>query len=817
MNRYGGLILLSGSLVCSLAAQSLSAATINQSPGVGNKNLIDSQTVSPVDNGRGSGKQIIEEVIVSAQRRQESLQDVPISIAAYSQEMIAERNITAMSDVALSTPGFVASQSFGQIAPTIRGIGADRFSMSSEPGVALYIDDIYLGRPYLPQATLSQIERIEVLKGPQGTLYGRNTSGGAVKVVTRRPTDYVEFSGALQAGNYDHKVAKASIAGPIVDALKARLSVYKEERDGYTFNAARNEWVDAHESESARLSIDWAAAHWLDVSLNADVNSQYDTGPVAYSVVPVTFSAASDLELTPALAPFDGILNPLLSLLEPGSDVLDPLTDALAENVGGRNSSSPRTVYQDAPTFTDIESQTVSLTLAAALGEIDVKLIAGYADSERDFPNDSDLTDLPGITLTTGNTTGEQFSLELQATSELSMPVGGALRWFAGAFYYTEDASEIYEFEVVSLLDLLGVDDPALNDFLQTAGELLPSQPLAILQNEGVGQIFFDAAQETESVAAFFDLEWDAASWMSLRLGSRFTKDTKRLLNRTVQNVDPRVGCEGESGEADFDATTLRAGADFPFADNRLVYVSYTEGFKAGGFSGLSCGDSAYAPEYVDAFEVGLKSQWMDGALQVNAAVFDYKFTDIQVEKVVGFATEVENAAEASIRGAEASVTYLPFSFLALDLGAAYLDATYGEFFDDDPYTIVDESEEDLSGNRLNKSPRWSGNVGAKVSHITRTGSEVSARVEWSYTDEMYYDQFNHDFALAEEYEVWNLFLSWDLPEHGLVFRGFGKNLTDEEYISGQFTASALVGSPYAYYGAPRTYGLEVEYRYGGL
>lgn len=761
----------------------------------------------------------VEEIVVTAQRREQSLQDVPISVSAFSEGMIAERQINSVADVALSTPGFVASQSFGQIAPTIRGIGADRFSMSSEPGVALYVDDIYLGRPYLPQATLSQIERIEILKGPQGTLYGRNTSGGAIKIVTRRPSDSFELDGSFQAGSFDYAAGRASISGPLTDWMLARLSLSKEERDGYTYNATRDERVDAHEAESARLSLDLVPNDWLTWSINADVNRQFDTGPTAFAATPTTFGVLSDGRITPALSPLDTILNPVFVGLSP----LDPLriavTDALTSNIGGRTSTEPRTVHQDFLSFTKIRSETVSSTLAATIGDVDVKLIGGYADSNRDFPNDADLTDLRGITLVQGTTPAKQYSAELQATSTFEMPFSGELKWLAGGFRYGEKASEIYDFEVLSISEALGIDDPVSQAAL-AALQLPSSLPSNLLVNGAVGQIFFNARQRTTSNALFADLQWDPLHWLIVHLGARYTSDEKKLLQRTVRNPDPRVECENEKDRKKFSATTVRAGLDFLLADDVMTYVSYSQGFKSGGFNGLSCGDPAYDPEHVDAWEVGLKSQWLDGVLQLNGALFSYDYSDIQVEKVVGFSTQVQNAAKAKVHGGEISIQYVPLEFLALDANAGYLDAKYGEFFDSDPYAVGAAAgvapEEDLSGNRLNKAPEWSGSVGAKLSYVQDSGSELSLRGEWSYTGSMFYDQFNHDFAKADSYEVWNAFLTFDLPQFGMTLRGFGKNLTDELYVGGQFTASALVGSPYVYYGAPRMFGAEIQYRFGG-
>ena len=770
----------------------------------------------PSEPSKGAARGQIEEVVVTAQRREENLQDVPISVSAYSESMIAERNISQISDVALTTPGFVISQSFGQVAPTIRGIGADRFTMSGEPGVALYVDDIYLGRPYLPQAALGNISRIEVLKGPQGTLYGRNTSGGAVKIVTRRPTDEWELSGSVQAGSYEQRIGKLSLSGPLTDSLGGRASVFVEDRKGYTYNAARDENVDAHQVESGRLSLRWRPLEWLDFDLNGDLNHQYDTGPTAYANVAVTFSGLDDRQLTPALAPFDTLLNPILALLAPGDPLLDVLAAPLLDRIGGRSSRTPRTINQDALTFTEIDSKMLSSTTTAQFGDIQVKLIGGAGDSRRDFPLDADLTDLPALTLVQGTTTGKQVSAELQASSDFAMPWGGDLRWLAGGFYYNEKASEILDFEVLSLQEILGIDSPELANLLLTAGDQLGPVPVALLQGDGVGQIFFDTSMRTESLAAFTDLQWNARDWLVLHAGGRVTRDTKTLIERTARNIDPRNSCEAESAKKSFNATTFRAGVDIPFAEDRMVYLSYTQGFKAGGYSGVSCGTGPYNPEYVGSVEAGLKSQWLDGSLQINAAAFNYKFDDIQVEKVVGFGTEVVNAASATLRGGELEIKYLPFTFLTLDGGIAYLDATYGSFFDDDPYSMADETEQDLSGNRLNKSPKWSGNLGATTTRELDSGSELSARLAWSYTGSMFYDQFNHDFAKARSYQVWNLYLSWAVPQHDVTIRGFAKNLTDELYVAGQFTASAISGGPYVYYNAPRMFGLELDFRFGG-
>ena len=745
----------------------------------------------------------IQEIVVTAQRREENLQEVPISVTAFSAADIESRDISSFTDVARTTPGFVFGQTFGQVAPTIRGVGADRFTISSEPGVALYVDDIYYGRPYLPQAALTSLERIEVLKGPQGTLYGRNASGGALKLVSKRPGDEFELSAGAQYGRFDQVVVQGSMTVPLADNLSSKVSVVSEDRDGYVENRARNEDVEGHEVRAARAAIAYNPWDWLDVDVNADISRQRDTGPVARAVTPVVFGF-SDSIATPAFAPYDRYLR---LIEEQFGVVLTPLREALiGQLVGGRVSHDRRIVYQDAPTRTEIDNSGVGVTLAGQFGDIGAKLITGYRDSRRDFIFDGDLTDFPGLAFVDPNfTEAHQFSSEFQVASDFELPwLGGPVHVLAGLFYYSEDAAENINTAALQL----GVEQ------LDLLGALIPPQIIPLFQNTGVTQILFDSTQATRSNAAFADLEWLAAEWLRLHLGGRYTRDRKVVVG-TVR-VAPGIAaqCEDERQSESFGAGTLRLGADILFDEDRMLYASYSEGFKSGGFNPAVCSSGPYAPEYVAATEIGIKSQWLDGSVQINAAAFRYDYTDIQVEKVVGFATSVVNGPEAKIDGAELAVIAVPFAGLTLDGAVSWIDARYGTFSDDDPFTLADSAEVDLKGNRLNKAPEWSGSLGLTAEHGLGALGDISARVEWSYTGRMFYDYFNHDFAEGPAYEIWNLFINFSDPDTRWGVQVFGKNLTDEFYWAGQVTPSAIVGGPFTFFGLPRTYGVGLSFRF---
>jgi iron complex outermembrane recepter protein len=562
--------------------------------------------------------------------------------------------------------------------------------------------------------------------------------------------------------------------------------------------------VEGHEVFSVRAAVAFEPWDWLDIDLNADFSRQRDDGPLARPVTPVVFGL-SDSTATPALAPFDRYLRVLEDEL---GFLLTPLREALvAELIGGQVSHERRVVYQDSPTKTEIDSGGVGLTFGGTFENFGAKLITGYRDSRRDFVMDGDMTDFPALSFVEPNfTEGEQFSAELQLVSDFELPVlGGPVHVLGGGFYYREEASE----NIRTSLVRLNVEQ------LDALGDLIPPQLVPLFVDGGLSQILFDSEQATRSRAGFLDLEWRAVDWLRLHAGGRYTLDRKVVVGTVREPPGIATRCENERQADQFSATTWRFGVDFPFDEDRMLYASYSEGFKSGGFNPATCHSGPYKPEYVEAKEIGLKTQWFDGSLQVNAAVFRYDYTDIQVEKVVGFATSVVNGPTAKIDGAELAVIVVPFTDLTIDGAVSWIDARYGTFEDDDPFTQADPAVIDLSGNRLNKAPEWSGTVGLAAERILGSLGTVDARLEWSYTGRMFYDYFNHDFAEGPSYEIWNAFVNFRDSDERWDLQVFGKNLTNEFYWAGQVTPSAVVGGPFTYFGLPRTYGVAVTWHFG--
>jgi len=743
----------------------------------------------------------IEEIVVTAQRREENLQDVPIAVTAFTSDVIEERKILSVADLQYSTPGFVYAHVVGNAQPTIRGVGSDLYSVSGEPGIALYLDDVYLGRTFLPQVALTQIERIEVLRGPQGTLYGRNTSGGAIKFVSKRPTDELEASAGVQYGSYEQALAEGSISGPIVKGmLKSRLSLFAEDHDGWTHNLATGEYLDGHRVFSGRLANEYQPLSWLTIGLTADRTHQEDGGPVLHPLTPVIGTIPSNSAALPILYPYDAIIRDLENRYKV---VLDPLRErVLTEVLKGHSSNDPRKVWLDGPIGAELDSHGAALDATADLGFGEAKVIGGYRNSRRSERFDADGSDMPIAEFDPTATKGKQWSGELHVTSEPALPWNlGRLHTLGGFFYYAERAHENIAVE----LGEFGTEN------LDAIGDVIPPEVFPIFQDEGISQLHFQADQKTRSWAPFGEVDWDARDWLTFRLGGRYTHDDKSAV---ISITTPILGeaCQNLHFDKSYEAFTGRVGADVKLGEDRLLYASFSQGFKSGGFNNTGCSDP-YDPEHVDAWEGGVKSEWLDKTLRLNATGFFYTFDNIQVQKIEGLRAFIINAAKADIKGAELEAFWLVYDGLTLDGNVAWLDAKYTKFFDDDPITQF-EGPIDLSGNRLPKSPEWSTNLGLTYARDMGSYGSGSARVDWSYRDRMFFSHFNDPANGQKAYHLFDAFVKLETPSKHFGIQGFVKNIANQDYRVGGVIASVIIGGPLGHYAPPRTWGAEVFARF---
>ena len=738
----------------------------------------------------------LDEVVVSASRRDERLQDVPIAVTALGQEALEQREITGVSDLQGQVPGLVYAHIAGMSQLTMRGVGTDLYSIASEPGVALYMDDVYMARIFMSHAAMLELERVEVLRGPQGTLYGRNTSGGAVKFVTKRPGAEFAADAGAQIGSFGQYLVRGSLTGPVfTDRLKARLSVYAETMDGWTRNLADDSWQDGHKVFSGRLAVDWDIGAASRLSLSADLQRQNDTGPTLHALTPVIATAFSDSLAIPLLSPFDKLLG---DVEDTYGFALGPVFAVVAENGGGNYSEDGHEIYNDFRPESALKTEGLVLTGETELGFGNLKLIGGWRHSERDHRYDADGSDLPFLRFNPYYQDSRAWSVE----ATLSAPADGrALNWIAGIFVFDEEADE------ATFVDILLLDSELLNQ----VGTLIPPQ-FPFLSNGGLAAIESDVTYGTRSYAAFGEADWDVRDWLTLRAGARLTRDEKTA-HITWRTPDPTSSCENLDVEEDWTAFTGKVGLDVRLDESRMVYGAFTQGFKSGGYNTTACDGVPFNPEKVDAFELGFKSEWFNKRLRLNLAAFYYSFSDIQVQQIDLVITVIANAAKATIKGAELEAQFALFEWLMLDGSATWLDARYDEYVDDEALTLF-VGNIDLSGNRLPKSPRFAANLGA-TAFLPFWGDYFSTlRLEWSFKALQYFTQFNNEATSQSAYHLFNAYLTIMKEEGGPGLQAFVKNITDTEYLAGAVVASALVGGPVGFYAAPRTWGLELNVRF---
>lgn len=685
----------------------------------------------------------IEEITVTAQKRAESLQDVPIAITAFNQDMLKEAGIEGIDNVAQFTPGFsMTSYNKSTPQPYIRGIGTNTSGAGDDASVAMFIDDVYISRAGAYDSNLFDLERVEVLRGPQGTLYGKNVVGGALNITTRKPnTEEFEARIRVDAGNYNKRGLQAFMTGPLTENVAGKLSFSTAERDGFVENTVTGNDLRDEDTQSARAGLVWDASETLSVSWNWDASKVRESGVGRVINGEALF----------------------------GSPVLTP----------SLNDRDKTDTYNDGYTDRDVWGTSIKVEWEQDYGTW--TSVTGYRTSDYEFTDDL----VPALDLLSGfdlnyltNDTEEQekqFSQELRLASNGE----GAFEWTVGLYYFKDDIDRMERWDSSFL-----VGGPA------------------------VGQV--DATNETESKAVFGQFSYNLEDWR-FTVGGRFTSETKKatLVGEGFEPV--YLGLFGDfDAKADKSWSNLsrKISVDYMGFENTLIYLSASEGFKSGAFNSIA-GTKAGAetpldPELARQFELGIKSQWFDNRLRVNAVLFDIDYEDLQVFHSVGLDVIVENAGEATSRGAELEVIALPFEGLELNASYSYLDASYDEFL---------SGGVDNSGNQLTRSPKNAYTLSSSYSMPLGDAGDLSFRLDYVNQGELYIAADNSDLSKLDGYELYNARVAFQSADEAWEVALWGKNLTDEEYaihssdlsVLGSITTSDILGNP-------RTYGVTFTY-----
>jgi iron complex outermembrane receptor protein len=723
----------------------------------------------------------IEEIVVTAQKREQNLQDTPIAISAFTADAIEEMQIDGVRKISQLAPSLVFNQSGGAANTYMRGVGQDISTILGEPGVAMFIDGVYQGANFAQIATYNDLERIEVLRGPQGTLYGRNTTGGNINIYTKKPGFESGFETSLLYGDYDR--LKATIAGQttlVEDRVAIRGNFVTDSNDGYRDNPLNGKELEERDIQAGAVSVLFVPSDNVELVLRGDWNEQDDDSP-----------AWDYLELVPGSG-----LSPLF--------------------FGGTAALGADDVRVDKENSYQTEHWGVSADLTWDIGDLRVKSITAYRESDYDANYDNDGTDAAFLN-TIGGQYSEQWSQELNLSG---MAFNDKLEWITGLFYFQQDIEAFFVFDLPVLQTFFESVFPDIqNGFippLPPGGLGDPTRNLfyadRLLTGTGSAIPFLDFRnnQELESYAAFAQGTYSLTDELRLTAGVRYTEDEKDNTQTVVANISP-ASCIDLPLNEEWDEVTWKLGVDWDVADNALFYGSVSRGFKSGGFNGGTC-NNGYDPETILSYEAGIKTTLAEGRVQLNLSAFYYDYEDFQARLFVNNASVVENAADTEMMGFEAQGVFAPGNGFEMDASASWMDTEYVDFFAVNPMT-ADPANEDASGNQVLRAPDFSYNVGVQYTVNTDLAGSFTLRYEAAYKDDYYTTVFNDDFALVPSHTVQNIRMFWRFRDNWEI-HGFVENLDDEQYVENLLPA-ATVGGVIGGWAPPRTWGVQVRYHIG--
>lgn len=707
----------------------------------------------------------IAEIVVTAQRRQESLQKVPVAITALTGEAMSERGINNIENVRYNVPNLTLGTQSGVPRLVIRGVGLEGTIIGQESPIAAHVNGVYLGRPMALLAAFFDVDRIEVLRGPQGTLYGRNTTGGAFNVTTRRPGD--ELNGYLTAhyGNYNDFKIEGAVGGPLNSegTIAQRIAFTYNKHDGYGKNITTGDEVDNLKTYAIRSTTVLKPTDDLTLTVIADYDREKDhNGQYHY----LGEGANTDEEGSPHIRPFDAVFGTM------------------------RFASKARDVAGNYDPIYRRKTWGVMGDIQYKIGDVELRSITAYRGSKWLIANNLGGGEFMSSLWAQGDK-ARQFSEDFQISG-----ASDRFKWVVGAYYFRE---KFDGFQKVPINGLgFGLEDIYYDGYF--AGGKITTNAYAIY-----GQGTYNVTDK-----------------LSVTLGGRYSKEKKSIVNQveftfgsewngqwTGDGVDPFTFNQS----AKWNAFTPKFGIEYQIDPDTMIYASATKGFKSGAFNVGGVQD-AVSPEKIWAYEAGFKTTQFDRRLKFNLAGFYYDVKDLQVSiiKAGGASNTLENAAALESYGMEAEITAIPVPELELTASVAWLHARYKDYLTEEEVHPA-QGIQDLSGFTPAQSPNYSINLSAQYTLPTSFGS-IALRGESYFVDDIYFNQFDRDIMREKAHSRHNAYLTARVGDHWRA-TAYVRNLTNERNVANAIQASIVAGHPVlGTYEAPRTYGMEVSYSF---
>ena len=748
------------------------------------------------DSESGIGA-LMEEITVTARKREEGLQDTPIAVSVFSGESLEARGVQRVDEIAGLTP----NMSFDNIntnggggnsaAVFLRGVGQRDFLPSADPGVGIYVDGVYYARSIGSVLDIIDIDRIEVLRGPQGTLFGRNTTGGAIAIHTQKPHEEFEGKVRVRVGIDDRIDVLGKVNVPLSDNLYMNATVAKFDQDGFVVNPLNGMDTGDDDTFALRGALRWQANNNFEINISGDYSRDRENGQARV----VTQNPNRVVDLTPGANIFNhNFLLGANSPLNPangGPGINNPGTpfarqfsncDATPANIAGTTSgcANANTIALNQntstmPTYSNHDIYGFSGTVDWQISDnLEIKSITAYRNVDSTFGHDGDGTPFFLSWVRDEIYVQEQFTQEihLQGTA-----VNDRLQWIIGGFYFTEDGNNY------NPVDFASID------------------------------IESGAKFDHESIAGFAQGTFDVTGKLHITAGVRYTDDTKDfIVTSDGMNSTPGVHFPmGNSGVVNIQSavpafappgilvkliadgtTTLKADDWTPMAnisydwnDDLMTYFTYSEGFKSGGIhqrnAGVYPGNApTYDPEFVESFEIGFKYNHPNGNFVLNVAAFYADYTDIQLETLApeGIAPQLDNAGEAEIKGFELESRWSPLDTWFLEVALGHLDAVITEAALDAVNTGFPSK-----GDRLPQVPRWS--LASSIIKEFGLGDmgTIIARLDYNYRTKVFFSPDNDPGSVMQSHGLMNASVGWDSAndKYSLIFHA--NNIFDKRRI----------------------------------
>jgi iron complex outermembrane receptor protein len=745
----------------------------------------------------------ITQIIVTARRRAESLQDTPVAITALSGDELERQQVIGTTDLDKIAPN-LQFHSYGTLTGNnsaaqvfIRGIGQTDATPAVDPGVGIYIDDVYMGRAVGGALDFRDIASVQILRGPQGTLFGRNTIGGAVLLTTNAPGENAGNSLRLGVGEDSLYELYGAFDLPLSDTWSARIALGGRQRDGYVERVSDGKDLGDEEMYTGQVALRWSPSESLDVTLRGDYTEEDENGS------PFVFRTMNEAAVFVGSASQSAGCPDMIDPLPPPV-LVGPLPDPRCGNDAQALGSYTNGGTYDATST--LENRGVSLVLNWDVNNA-LSLKSITADRRLEWIGTRDADNTPLLILHTNyDSESEQFSQELQALVDTDRLDG-----VFGLYYFDEDSFD---------------------------------RLIVPLGNPGTSFDTQRVAMDTEASAAFTEWTFSVTDAFSLSAGVRYTEETKGL-QATMFNVAPasapeppaptalcpfagppptQTGClflTTNRFEREFNATTTSASAQYRFNERVMTYLSWAEGFKSGGFNqrynAAPPGNApiSFEPETAETIELGVKLDPTDN-LRINIAAFSSDYDDIQMTYRLGVVPLLFNAGVASIDGGEVELNYAPTPELRVDASLGYLDAGFDSITPPPPFGPVTPTATATLDSRLPFTPEWQGHFGLSYDFVLGNDWRVTPRADVSYTSEQFFDAGNSvEIAQTDDVTLLNASLTLASDDDKWRFMLSGFNLTDELYpVAG--TSSLTTASGYAeiIYARPRNFTLSATWSF---